>query len=591
MLDVVKIEKPCQYVYRKGLVIFKPLLLLLNVVSTYAARRILSVKEDVAVIKLNSVNADNKKIIIDIAKTLQKEGYVVSCVVNDEKSKTLSKDIVQFNSKSVLAKVRCSTASVVILYGEHKKIPYKKYGQVYIGFNFISDNKKINRVLDFVCDNKKQLCEIFYYVKRDVYWRIQYQIKLVGYNNAFRKKILTVWQILISGKLGKYIDFLADHVDYAYRNLMRNFVSKLTYFIPVSNNLVVVYNNFNQYSCNIKYVSKEIKNDARYNVVYLIKDFSDQIKKDDILQVDPRSIRAILLLARAKVWIFNSIKQPTMPLKKKSQIFIQTWHGSLGLKRVDPEYIYDKSWLEKAFANDTITDICVANSIFEEEMYKSTYWTRAEIWKIGHPRNDILFRNSENLRYKICKQFSIPCENFIFLYAPTYREDYSAEAYLTDFGQLKKTLKDKFNKNVTICVRYHHWFIKRASKTVLAKMSNDGIVNLSDYPDMQELMVVADAGCTDYSSWIYDFVLTGKPGFIFASDIEQYLSCRGFYYSLTETPFSLSKNIKELCDNIKKFDSNLYKNKVEVFLKNRGCYENGHATKSFKDKLDKLVFG
>lgn len=38
------------------------------------------------------------------------------------------------------------------------------------------------------------------------------------------------------------------------------------------------------------------------------------------------------------------------------------------------------------------------------------------------------------------------------------------------------------------------------------------------YEDMQELLVAADAGVTDYSSWIFDYVLSGKPGFLIETD-------------------------------------------------------------------------
>lgn len=90
-------------------------------------------------------------------------------------------------------------------------------------------------------------------------------------------------------------------------------------------------------------------------------------------------------------------------------------------------------------------------------------------------------------------------------------------------------------------------------------------------------MAAADVGITDYSSWIYDFMLTRRPCFIYASDMSQYNHQRGFYYPLEETPFPLATTNEELQYNIVQFNEELYCNKVEKFLEEKGCMEDGHA--------------
>ena len=73
-------------------------------------------------------------------------------------------------------------------------------------------------------------------------------------------------------------------------------------------------------------------------------------------------------------------------------------------------------------------------------------------------------------------------------------------------------------------------------------------------------------------------MLSRKPGFIYANDIEKYNNLRGFYYPLESTPFPIATNNEELIKNIKDFDEENYKNKVEIFLKEKGCIEDGHAS-------------
>lgn len=108
---------------------------------------------------------------------------------------------------------------------------------------------------------------------------------------------------------------------------------------------------------------------------------------------------------------------------------------------------------------------------------------------------------------------------------------------------------------------------------------------------MQELIAIADIAITDYSSWIYDFVLLRKPGFIYATDIDHYNNERGFYYSLESTPFPVATTNEELMTNIIQFDQIIYENRVEEFLREKGCCEDGNASKRVVEKIQELISG
>lgn len=94
---------------------------------------------------------------------------------------------------------------------------------------------------------------------------------------------------------------------------------------------------------------------------------------------------------------------------------------------------------------------------------------------------------------------------------------------------------------------------------------------------------------TDYSSCIFDFMLSRRPGFIFATDIEEFNTERGFYYPLEETPFPIARNNEELMQNIRNFDEAAYHNGVEEFLINKGCIEDGCASERVADKIAELA--
>ena len=117
----------------------------------------------------------------------------------------------------------------------------------------------------------------------------------------------------------------------------------------------------------------------------------------------------------------------------------------------------------------------------------------------------------------------------------------------------------------------------------------DGVVNATDYADIQELLVAADAGITDYSSWIYDFILGGAPGFIFAPDRAEYDNLRGFYYSLESTPFPVAKTNAAMCANIESFDEDRFSRDAAAFIAGKGCMEDGMASMRMVDLMEKWI--
>ena len=109
------------------------------------------------------------------------------------------------------------------------------------------------------------------------------------------------------------------------------------------------------------------------------------------------------------------------------------------------------------------------------------------------------------------------------------------------------------------------------------------------YEDMQELLLVTDVGVTDYSSWIFDYVLSRKPGFIIELGLEDFKESRGFYYPIETTPFPIAKDSKELAERIRTFDESKYLKDVDRFLEERGCMEDGQASKRIADKINELM--
>ncbi len=182
--------------------------------------------------------------------------------------------------------------------------------------------------------------------------------------------------------------------------------------------------------------------------------------------------------------------------------------------------------------------------------------------------------------------YNIKKDTKICLYAPTFRNSDSISCYDLDYNRLHEALVKRFSGDWVILVRYHF----RLKNTKIPKKYENTVINVTNYPDMQELLCVTDFGITDYSSWICDYVITKRPGFLYTTDIEKYIDTeRGFYHTLDYYPFPICKNNDELYNKIINFDDKKYLKDVNSFLRKVNCYEKGDASKKVVDKMNKLI--
>lgn len=377
--------------------------------------------------------------------------------------------------------------------------------------------------------------------------------------------------------------------------------------IPIVQNKIVFATFQDKYVCNPKYICEEIlRQKLPLEIVWLYKPDSGMLAEypKNIHLVKRGSVEAKKEIASAKMLIENGTNLFTKNFpKKKGQINICTWHGSLGFKKIGYDTVQSNASYRSGKMYEKNHDYLITNSKFEEQAFRTAFWPKNTCIMLGHARNDILFikdpQKIERIRNDVCKYFNIDREYKLLLYAPTFRETmlHSASTYVPqdildrgiyklDYTSVRDTLEKRFGGKWIILVRHHFY---NALNETLKNMIPDSVVIATEYPDMQRLLVAADIGITDYSSWILDFMLTRKPGFLFTMDLNNYKDKRGIYYPLEEAPFPVAKNNEELKNNIETFDNELYLQKIEIFLKDKGCIEDGHASKRIVTKIKELL--
>lgn len=358
-------------------------------------------------------------------------------------------------------------------------------------------------------------------------------------------------------------------------NILLSWVSK------VKRNKVMFMTFNHTYTCNPKYICQELlRQKLPVDIVWVVKAGQPSYAPEGVRTVTYGTFAYLKELVTAKVWVDNALgfTWNPFPPKKKNQFYIQTWHGSLGLKRIGKENIQNKRWSLAAWANGRSVDLCVSNSSFETDVFRQTHWPKNRVEELGHPRNDIFFADAAekaDIAQRVRRHFGIAGFKRIALYAPTFRNNDTTDCYDLDHSRFLNALEEKFGGEWVLLSRYHMKTLKARD----AQLADPRILDATAYTDIQELMLAADVGMTDYSSWICDFVLTGRPGFLYAPDLDSYDQERGFYYPLEETPFPIAQSNDELCENILRFDADLYTKKKESFLQARGCKEKGTAAK------------
>lgn len=357
------------------------------------------------------------------------------------------------------------------------------------------------------------------------------------------------------------------------------FLMRLISIFPIKKNRIII-NSYRgeQYSCNPKYISQGLQKlyPEKYEIIWAFKNPENYyfLKENGIKLVKFASIRRFFYEATAKVSINNIGSYSWIPVRK-GQEHINTWHGAVDYKKVALSEMNNDAVIKKTLlmSSQETTLFISANKFFSEYCIPTEFGYRGEILEYGLPRNDqLFFCNSEKARNKVIQKYDIDPNNMIVLYAPTWRYDPKQQITPLDLAMIRNSVEKRFDKKCTIIFRAHH--ITGSKGTV----KEDYVVDVTNYPDTQEIMLSSELMITDYSSMIWDFSLTGRPCFLYVPDIETYTAERGFNITVDKWGFAMCTSSKELATAIERYDVEDYKKIVKNHHNMIGSYETGYAT-------------
>lgn len=337
---------------------------------------------------------------------------------------------------------------------------------------------------------------------------------------------------------------------------------------------------------NVLFAMRELEKQTDNQVIVLKTascrvDF-EQITNGIVLDFEPRHflnwLRSIYHLATSQqIFIDNYFGFLAAIQFKPNVECIQLWHAAGAIKKFGLKDPSNKKRSSKAIQRFKKVysrfDYVVVGSEKMADIYHESFGIGEEkILRTGIPRTDFFFDKRAMLEAAntIQKRFPLIQEKKVILYAPTYREnEFHVSSLPLDIDLIRKELKDDY----ILFLRLHP-----AVRLDLANQYPDFVFDVSDYPDVNQLLVVTDLLISDYSSIPFEFSLLQRPMIFFAYDLREYEKSRGFWEPYEQlVPGPIVKNTGDLLNVIQTDDFDY--NKIANFANEWNMYSNGTSSK------------
>lgn len=352
------------------------------------------------------------------------------------------------------------------------------------------------------------------------------------------------------------------------RDNIYNYLYPLFRLLPKNKNKIVYYSYWgDQYSCSPKAVYKQLnQKNKKFKNIWIFNDVNMPVDGNPI-KVKKNSLKYWYHLATSKYFIQNT----NMPLdykKRNGQIELQTFHGTF-MKTMGfdtPEFKFETRQykLDEFQSKVDKWNYVSIPSDYMAEKAQNAFNTEVKPINSGFPRNDLIFKALSRID-DIKNNLGIPSNKKIILYAPTWREGKSSNVNL-NIDLMEEKLKDEY----VLLVRAHYM----VSSNMDIRKNYPFAVNVSNYPNIEDLYAISDILITDYSSVMFDYAYLKRPILFYSYDLEKYLyGERGVYLNYeNDVPGPVIRTTKELIENIDDIKNieKIYSNTYETFY-NKFC--------------------
>ncbi|MEU6575952.1 CDP-glycerol glycerophosphotransferase family protein [Streptomyces sp. NPDC046805] len=327
--------------------------------------------------------------------------------------------------------------------------------------------------------------------------------------------------------------------------------------------------------------AREIAPDIRG--VWVVRDEEDAARLPSGVEHVLLGSRRYLDIAARATFFVNNVNWPGTLVKRPGSVHIHTHQGT-PLKYMGADLLgkpgarHGLDVPQMLRRSDRWDHSLVANR-HSELVWERAYPCHFASARTGSPRNDVLVGAAPDAGAAFRAAHGIPEDHTVVLYAPT-RRDYRRGGHV-DRVDLARFAAD-LGEGHTLVVRLHPSLATGPARGLgLAELHRRGVlVDATDEPHVEEVMLASDALVTDYSALMFDYANLDRPIVVHADDLAAYTASRGTYFDITaEAPGQVSRSYRELAWL---FASGAWRNEESARLRarfrSRFCeFDDGHA--------------
>lgn len=374
-----------------------------------------------------------------------------------------------------------------------------------------------------------------------------------------------------------------------YKDTIKKAAIKSFQLLPVRNNTVFCHNFYgNGFDENPRYIAEELLKTNSFKIYWALSRENASLPLPEgierVIIGTPKYFRAI---ATSKVWISN-VRLPEYFTKRKNQFYVQTWHGDLGLKKIEYDVLdkLSESYVRNMKNDDKMINLMLSGSKHFTNVCRNAFKYNGEILKCDCPKNDnIINADKAKAKKQVKKDLGIKEDN-ILLYMPTFRTDYSTDPYNIDLDKVKKSLEKNTGKSWKVLCKMHP-NVQNKHKNI----NCTDYISIDKYNNTQQAIAACDILISDYSSVLFDAMLANKTVLVYANDEELYRKNeRGLYFNLSDLPFPYFKSSAEIVRYINQDKLKHAKDNYRQFFKEQDVNTEGNASKIVADYISKICF-
>lgn len=346
----------------------------------------------------------------------------------------------------------------------------------------------------------------------------------------------------------------------AYQIIGSLMINLLGCLVRIDDSVVLFTANSGGYNDSPRELYRAMKNHPGFRLKKMvwalddIEKFDEELNDAFIVKLD--SLQYFLVALKAKYWIASVNIERGLHFKKRDTIFLNTWHGPAINKMGNGV----KS--RNDFDCSNVDIFCYSGEYERSILIEDMNVRDKSLFPSGLPKNDVLFHPDHERICAVRHHYKIDDCKKIILYAPTWRDsanltaDYSFKPPIS-WEKWKTALQNDY----VMLVRMHP-----NTTYFITENGADFFIDCSDYPDVNDLLMAADALISDYSSIILDYCVLDRPIFCYGYDYDEYCEKRGFYYDLEkELPNGVARTEDELLEQIVSIDHEEQSRKTKEF--------------------------